>query len=233
MYKIDAYIANAGKPTAIIKQLDVKRDWMGQGIYNCTPLISANPIGYGIYFDKDLSFIWDGDPINPARILKGEEYLNSDRGGGAISFNTNLILKTDANTSILTIPVPNQPIKDITVLSTVLSTSFFSATFTMAWKLEIPNKEYTIKAGTPVACIMPISMSQYNNSVLNIHNTTAPFPNLHGKPEYIKALKNSQKAGKFLRLYQKGFDQDNNSIGTHEVKKLVLNINYINEEVKK
>jgi hypothetical protein len=201
--------------------------------HNCTPLVVANTIGYGISFDRDLSFIWDGDPINPATILKGKEFLNSDRGGGAISFNTNLVLRTDENTSILTIPVPNQLIKDITPLSSVLSTSFFSATFTMAWKLEIPNKEYLIPANTPVACIIPISLSNYNNSNLNIHSKKLPFDNIHGKTEYIKALKDNQKTQKekkFLRLYQKGIDHKGNILGKHEVKKLVLNVNYIDDD---
>jgi len=224
MYSAEVYPMNHNVPTAKIKQLGVKRDWMHTSIYNCTPLTLANTFGYGVYFDKDISFIWDGDVRNPAQVLKGEQFFGPDRGGGTVSFHTNLIFKTDENTSLLTMPVPNQPLKDATVLTTILSTSFFTQLLPIVWKLEVPNKEYFVPAGTCVGAILPISVGSFQNSSLNFHKEEAPDQHIHAD-EYIKALKEGQRQGKFLRFYHKGIDQNGKVIGKHEVKNLRLNVN--------
>jgi len=226
MYSVDVYVNNPSLPTAKIEQLKVKREWMENTIYNCTPVVAANTFGYGIYFEEDLSFIWDGDTEVPARALKGENVVRELRGGGTVSFDTNLLFKTDENTSLLTIPVPNQPIEDVTVISNILSTSFFSSVLPVVWKLEVPHKEYFVPAGTYVACIIPISIAQFHDSTINIHDKTFPFRHVHGDQNYTKALKDAQKEGKFLKLYQKGIDHLGKTIGAHEIKKLNLNVNY-------
>jgi len=225
MYKFDAYPVNNNLPTAKIEQLKIKREWMNPAVYNCTPLVLGNSLGYGIYFDEDISFIWDGDVRHPSKVLKGENFVGPDRGAGSVSFHTNLVFKTDENTSLLTMPVPNQPIKDATVLTTVLSTSFFTQLLPIVWQLDIPNKEYFVPAGTYVGCILPISVSQFQDASLTVHKNPYPFQEVHG-PEYIAALKEGQRQGKFLKFYQKGVDHLGNIIGKHEVKSLRLNINY-------
>lgn len=226
MYTLDAYPVDTNLPTAKIEQLKIKRDWMPHSVYNCTPLVMANSMGYGVYFEEDISFIWDGDIRNPSKVLKGEKFFGPDRGAGSVSFHTNLIFKTDENTSLLTMPVPNQPIKDATVLTTILSTSFFTQLLPIVWKLEVANKEYFVPAGTYVGCILPISISQFQDSILNIHSKKHSFSKIHGD-EYIAALKEGQKQGKFLKFYQKGTDHKGNIIGKHELKSLNLNVNYI------
>ena len=224
-YNFDAYPVNPNLPTAKIEQLKIKRDWMPSAVYNCMPLVLGNSFGYGVYFEEDISFIWDGDVRNPSRVIKGEKFVGPDRGAGSVSFHTNLLFKTDENTSLLTMPVPNQPIKDATTLTTILSSSFFTQLLPIVWQLEKPNKEYFVPAGSYVGCILPISISQFQDSNLNIHDHTYPFPDVHGS-EYISALKEGQKQGKFLKFYQKAIDHKGNIIGKHEAKSLKLNINY-------
>jgi Family of unknown function (DUF6065) len=212
-------------PTAKIEQLKIKRDWMNSAVYNCTPLVMGSLFGYGVYFEEDISFVWDGDVRHPSKVLKGENFVGPDRGAGSVSFHTNLVFKTNENTSLLTMPVPNQPIKDATVLTTILSSSFFTQLLPIVWQLDLPNKEYFVPAGTYVGCIIPISISQFQNSVLKIHQNPLNSINFDND-EYIAALKKGQKEGKFLRFYQKGIDHKGNVIGKHELKYLKLNVEY-------
>ena len=105
MYKLDVYIDNKEAPTAKIRPLVMQREWMHDTTYNCDPVGMANTLGYGIYFDEDISFIWNGVRADPATAITGGEHIWVGRGEGTVSFITNLLFRTDENTSILTMPV--------------------------------------------------------------------------------------------------------------------------------
>jgi hypothetical protein len=229
MHNIEAYIDNTEKPTAKLRPLSIKRDWMHSYTYNCHPIAMANMLGYGVYFDHDISFIWDGSREDGARGIIGKDSIWVGRGEGTVSFITNLILKTDENTSLITMPVPNEYLEDANVLSTVLSTSVFTGTLSIVWKLDVPNKEYFVPAGTNIACIMPISLGQIQNSSINIHNKPWPFERIQDSPEYMEYLKGLNAQGIRPRMYKKAIDHKGNIIGKHEVDSIVLNVNYDNE----
>lgn len=226
MYKLEAYIGNPNKPTAKIKQLGLKRDWIHSTTYNCYPVGFANTFGYGVYFDEDISFIWDGDIANPAKAILGKDCVWEGRGEGTVSFVTNLVFKSDENVSLLTMPVPNQFIEGASVISTVISTSFFTSEFSIVWKIDekFANKEFFIPAGTNVACILPVSISEFQDSVININNGPFPYERTHDRDDYIKAIKDFMKQGINPRFYKKGVDEKGNKIGSHEVDKLSLNV---------
>jgi hypothetical protein len=229
MHNIDAYIDDPAKITAKIRPLPIKREWMHAQTYNCHPIAMANTLGYGVYFDHDISFIWDGSRKDGAIGLTGKESIWVGRGEGTVSFVTNLILKTDENTTLITMPVPNEYIEDAHVLSTVLSTSIFTGTFSIVWKLDKPNKEYFVPAGTNIACIMPISLGQIQNSTINVHKKPWPFERVQDSKEYMEYLKGLNAEGIRPRMYKKAIDHKGNSIGKHEVDNIILNVNYDNE----
>jgi hypothetical protein len=229
MYKIDAYVNNMNKPTAKFRPLPIKRDWISQHTYNCHPIGMANMLGYGVYFDHDISFIWDGSLVDGAVGIIGKENVWVGRGEGTVSFITNLTLKTDENTSILTMPVPNEHIEGAQVLSTILSTSVFTGTFSIVWRLDIPNKEYFIPAGTNIACILPISIGSIQNSEINIYNQPWPFESIQDSKEYMAYLKELNSKGIRPRMYKKAINHKGESIGKHEVDSIVLNVNYKDE----
>ncbi len=229
MHNIDAYIDNPSKPTAKIRPLPIKRDWMHSYTYNCHPIGIANTLGYGIYFDHDISFIWDGSREDGARGIIGEESIWVGRGEGTVSFVTNLILKTDENTSIVTMPVPNETIEGAEVLSTILSTSVFTGTFSVVWKLDTPDKEYFIPAGTNIACILPLSLASIQDSVINIKNKTWPFESIQDSTEYMEYLKDLNSQGIRPRMYKKAINHRGESIGKHEVDSINLHVKYENE----
>lgn len=226
MYNLDVYKGDPNRTTAKIKQLGVKRDWMSIATYHCYPLTVANTIGYGIYFEDDIKFSWDGNLRNPAIATEGKEHVWSGRPEGTVSFETNLIFNSDENTSLLTIPVPNQIIKGVTTISTLVSTSFFTGSFPVVWKLEEPG-EYFVPAGTNLACIVPISMKSLNNSNINFKDIVYPGYRLHNDTEYIDAIhKHAEEKGNQPKLYKKGIDHHGNVVGSHEVDNLVLKVTY-------
>jgi hypothetical protein len=229
MYTIDAYKDNHRDKSAKVRQLSPKRDWMHSNTYNCTPIMAANSLGYGIYFEEDISFVWDGDRANPAEAKIGSEYVWSGRGEGTVSFKTNLIFRTTPDVSILTLPVPNQFIEGAEVITTVLSSSVFSGAFPIVWKLHEPNKEYLVKAGTDIACILPVSISQFKDSAINILDEVYPSEKrIQDTQEYLDEIQKAVAAGKpRLKMYKKGVDHKGNIIGTHEGANLKMHVNEI------
>ena len=233
MYNVDVYLANNRKP-AILSQLPVKRDWMSSnlGTYNCDPIVLANTVGYGISFPEDISFVWNGDLIKPGYGIMGKEYIWEGRPEGTVTINSNLIFKTDEDTSILTIPIPNNFTEEYSVISTVLATSFFTSPYSFVLKINknYINKEIVIPAGTNIACVLPISIKQFDNSNINLTNTMWPFKDIHGRKEYVDALHKGRDEGKKLRLYKKGIDELGNKVGDHEVSKIIMNVNSLDKK---
>jgi hypothetical protein len=229
MHNVDVYIDNPTIPSAKIRPLSIKREWMHPNTYNCHPIALANTFGYGVYFDHDISFVWDGLRSDGAVGKIGAENVWVGRGEGTVSFITNLIFKTDENTSLITMPVPNESIEGTQVLSTILSTSVFTGTFSIVLKLDTPNKEYFIPAGTNIACILPISLGAIQDSNINIKSTPFPFERVQDSEDYIKYLKGLNAEGIRPRMYKKAIDHTGRSVGKHEVENIVLNVNYENE----
>jgi hypothetical protein len=170
--------------------------------------------------------MWDGLRGDGAVGIIGKENIWVGRGEGTVSFITNLIFKSDENTSLLTMPVPNEQIEGTQVLSTILSTSIFTGTFSIVLKLDTPNKEYFIPAGTNVACILPISVGSIQDSTINIHSEIAPFERVQDSKEYITYLKDLNLKGIRPKMYKKAINHKGESLGKHEVDNIKLNVVY-------
>ncbi|MEY3434785.1 MAG: hypothetical protein RLZZ195_267 [Pseudomonadota bacterium] len=228
MYDVVAYRGTNGKG-AKLRQLKFQRDWMHSSTYSCFPIAQANVFGYGVYYDEDISFKWNGDRESAAVGILGKEHIWSDAGRseGTVSFVTNLVFKSDKNISLLTMPVPNEPLEEAMVLSTILATSFFTGELSIVWRIkpEFANKEILIPAGTNIGCILPISIGEFNNSTITILNEDFPYPKTNDRKEYVDALHASvRETGKRLRLYKKGMDEFGNKIGSHEADPIILNV---------
>ena len=169
------------KDSFIIESISVKRKWMDETpdghAYRCFPVTMANTIGWTLSCPVDVSFIWDGNiDTTPERvkILSGEQYCYTGRGQASVSFNTGLILKSEKNISVFSITPQNYFYEDFEVMSSLISTSFFNVDFPLAIKVKIPNKEITIKAGTPIATIIPISLTLLKDESVEIENFIKP-----------------------------------------------------------
>jgi len=215
----------------MIAPMSIKRDWMDetpQGhAYRCHPVTSANVIGWNIYSNNDFRFIWNG--INDTSgdnvtIIEGQGHAYTGRGQSTVSFGTGFILRTDEKVSVLTITPPNYFNPDFEVVSSLISTSFLNTDFPLAIKCKTPNKEITIKAGYPIATIIPISVTSLKDESVEILNFE------HTK-EYEDAVKSygevSQKinmSGQWTDFYRNATNEKGESIGSHEVKNLRLSV---------
>jgi len=233
MKKVFAYTSG---DAGVIEQLPMHRDWMDgtfeKHAYQCFPVSLSNRLGWGISFPEDIVFIWDG--INDStpdhvKIISGEKYATTRRGNRTISFNTDIIFagENNENLTLLTMPVPNQFIKGAQCMTTLISTSVLSNEFPIAWMITEPNIEITVPANTPVAAIMPISLSDIQNHEVEIRS---------GRPEYMtqewsnnmseraEAQQDMNSRGEWTHFYRDALDHKGCPAGYHDAKKILMKV---------
>jgi hypothetical protein len=229
MYSIEAF-----KTTGLsnIYPSQVKRDWMDETYdrhaYNCFPVTITNSLGWSISFPEEISFIWDGisdSSPHHVKVLSGEKYVSTGRANGTISFNPGLGFKTDKDLSLLCIPTPNLFIRGVQCFTTLISSSFFHGDFPIAWKITEPMVKITIPANTPVANIIPISLTELQNSEITfVDSRLMPSTNCSSE-ETMKKINEITQSGSWTNFYRDAVDACGNSLGEHEVKSIRLKVN--------
>ena len=227
---------------ADIFPLTARRDWMDETAekhaYRCFPVTLTNQLGWGISFPEDITFMWDGVtstyPDN-IKILQGEKYCSTKRGNASIQFHTGLVFKTDKNYSLLSMPVPNTFIDGVSPYTTLISSSFFEGELPVVWRITKPFVPITIKAGEPVISVMPISLSEIQNTNLKIKHikdmNKIPKKYLPTEEGSREAAKRTAENGGWTDYYRDGVDYMGNKLGDHEVKAIKLKVeNEISDE---
>lgn len=225
MYSIKLYKTRPGYGS--ISQNQVKRNWMEdtheRHAYNCFPVTLTNSLGWSISFPEDISFIWDGisdSSPDHVKILKGEKYAYTGRSNATVSFHTGLMFITEEDVSMLGMPTPNQLIDGAQPFTTLISTSFFRGEFPVAWRVTRPNVEITIPAGTPIITVLPLSLTNANNSEMVEHSVNELPNNFFPKEDYGKIVNDLNKQGKWSNFYRDAVDPYGNVLGKHETKSL-------------
>lgn len=216
--------------SAVVEQLKATREWMDntaeRHAYMCFPLSLTNQLGWGISFNTDIRAIWDGGEdysANHVTILEGSEVSYTERGHGTLSFITKLLIRTDEDVSILTMPVPNLFIPGVQTFTTLLSTSFYEGHFPLAMKFTEPNKEVYIPAGTPVAAILPISVSNLqNNYQMEIINEPPTPEYIEKQRKYGEVADQRNRNADWSNMYRDAVDYDGTPMGKHESKNIKL-----------
>lgn len=229
MYAIEAYQINPDF-AATIEPLPIKRDWMDKTFdkhaYRCFPLSLANQIGWGFSFPEDITVIWDGNDSEQGdhiKVIKGHNYVNTSRGTATLIFNIGWFFKTSKDVSMLFYGPPNLIIDGATPLTNIISTSFWDSPIPVSWKITRPNTEITFKANEPVIAMMPISLTDLNNSSVNLYNNPNDVHQYHKRlSDYGNTILENNKIPKWSDFYRNATDQFGNKIGDHEVKKLKL-----------
>ena len=215
----------------IIEPMSIKRDWMDetpQGhAYRCHPVTSANVIGWSISCPVDIKFIWNG--VNDTSgdnvtILEGKEYVYTGRGQSSVSFNTGFILRTQQNISVLTITPQNYFNKDFEVISSLISTSFLNTDFPLAIKCMEANKEIIVKAGTPIATVIPLSLTSLKDESIEIVDFVHTQEYSDALNSYGAAAQEINKVGEWTDWYRNAVNEKGESVGSHEVKNLKLSV---------
>jgi len=226
-FKIEAYLKDG---YAQIEQLSIRRPWVEEShdkfAYLCTPVTTANQLGWGISFPEDISFVWDGEygiPFsNHVKILKGDKFVEVNDSNMGVTFNTGLHIKTEEHVTTLIMPTPNEFFENMQGFTTLLSTSFYTDQIIVVYKILKPNEICYIKAGTPVATIVPLSLSDLNNSEMQLNKYDNDFNKVYNS-EYLNKLREvREKENRWAGFYKKATDHLGNKIGKHEVSNLVF-----------
>ena len=200
----------------------------GKHAYKCFPVSLANQVGWTISFTKDIRFIWDGitdTTQDHVTILEGKEIVDTNRANATISFHSGIQFKTDEDMSVLCIPPANVFIDGLVPYTSVISTSFLDDPYPIAWRITKPNHEFLVKAGTPIATFIPISLSKLSEIELDVYNKTLKEGDSEFKEERGKAWAEISARGEFTNFYRNAVDHKGSSIGKHEVKSLTMKIN--------
>lgn len=216
-----------------IEPMSIKRDWMDltpeNHAYRCFPVTQSNVIGWSLSSTSDIVFKWDGindSSPNHVEIFSPQEGSYSGRGQSSVSLDTGLIFRTDSNFSIWTINPVNYFNDDFETISSLISTSFYGNPLPLAIKAKRANEVVTIKAGTPLATIIPISLTDLNNSTIDI----VMYEDFDGKKQeaskaYGDASQAMNASGQWTDWYRNAVNEKGESLGSHEVKTLKLGVN--------
>lgn len=212
-----------------INPMSIKRDWMDDTsenhAYRCFPVTQANVVGYSLSCKEDIEFIWDGinDQTQDRVKIFNPERAYSGRGQSSVSLDTGLIFRTTEELSILTINPVNYFSDDFETMSSMISTSFYDNPLPLAIKAKAANKRVVIKAGTPVATIIPISLTQLNNTVITmVDYKDEDRKRVEANISYGEAAKVLNSTGEWTDWYRNAVNEKQESLGSHEVKALKL-----------
>lgn len=214
-----------------IQPMSIKRDWMdvtSEGhAYRCFPVTQSNVIGWSLSCVEDIEFIWDGvNDQTPDRVeIFSPAGAYTGRGQSSISLNTGLVFRTDEYVSIFTINPVNYFSNEFETMSSLMSTSFYDNPLPLAIKAKVANKRVVIKAGTPVATIIPISLSNLNGTNIEIvEYKDDDKKRLNANISYGNAAQEINKLGKWTDWYRDAVNENKESQGSHEVKILKLGV---------
>jgi hypothetical protein len=213
-----------------LEPLSIKRSWMDDvtnaHAYHCFPVSLANGLGWGISFPENIVFIWDGIDTDREEghitILSGHKYVNENRRSATLSLNTNVKFITDENITVLTMPVPNLFLDGVIPYTTLISTSFYSHMIPAALKVIKPKSVITIPANTPAIAIIPISISEINNTEIEIYDLFITEEQKQKNKSYGEVSQELNQRGEWTHFYRNATDEKNTKIGKHEIKAFKL-----------
>jgi hypothetical protein len=214
----------------IISPMSIKRDWMDntpeKHAYRCFPVTQANMIGWNLSWKEDIIFFWNGindTSSDNVKIIGEKNNVYTGRGQSSISFTTGLVFKTDENFSLFTINPVNYFNTEFETMSSLVSSSWFDNDFPLAIKAKVSNKEILIKAGQPIATIIPVSLTALDNTALKIYD----YLDKDGVRQknhqlYGQAAQEINKNGEWTDWYRDAVNEKGENLGTHEAKVLRL-----------
>lgn len=155
-----------------------QRDWMDdpaikKNIYHCTPVVSANTLGWWILNSQDLEVEWDGGWEIDSTIIKDyteEETYNLVRphfGSGLLTFSIPILFQTPPGWGLWVGGPSNIFIDGLHPLEGIVETNWSPFTFTMNYKITRKNHVIEIPKYHPICRIVPIPLNLNEKTKLN------------------------------------------------------------------
>ena len=144
----------------------VQRDWMSAThqahAYHCLPLDIANQSGWLLLCTYDFVAVWNGrngkkgvEISYPDGHEPEEIYATSHFGHGIITFHIPYLFRTPAGYNLTVRGPANYIRRGVQALEGVVETDWAPMTFTMNWKITIPDYPVTFRKGEPFCMISP------------------------------------------------------------------------------
>lgn len=148
-----------------------QREWMNESVhaYRCVPLSIANTFGWDIFLPKDLDVEWNGSNKNRSdiKIYKNNHIYDSHFASGTFTIQVAYTWKTSEDYQIMVMPYPNPDQYDIVSLTAIIETDRLMYPWFLTCKVTRPGR-YKLKAGTPIARVIPIKIRDTVNCSINL-----------------------------------------------------------------
>jgi hypothetical protein len=174
---------------------DWQRDWMdatpNRFAYRCLPLTIANQTGWWVRNPVGFTATWRGASA-PGAIdfrfdVAGETWkgwIDNQFGEGIITWNTPFLFRTRPEGSRLLVCGPINSFKAFAhPLTALIESDWMSMSFTMNWKLMLPDQPVRFEAGEPLFQAIPL----VGNVCADLEGSTVTYQRLIDAPEVFEA----------------------------------------------
>jgi hypothetical protein len=214
-----------------------KRDWFTPHFYKCLPLSIANMQGLAFSSPYSFEVFWNGKTQRDGISFKvysdyeidnfekmNHVILSSEFGHGIFTMHFPLILKTPPDVNLMTIAPPNYPLPGISPMSGVIETDNLSFTFTLNFKIDLPNTLIKIEKNYPLMGIIPIPRNYCDsfelvNAYDILNKDDIEEQRQIAREQAIARNKQNKYNEKPDGRYYKGIDIRNNKFKNHQLPK--------------
>jgi hypothetical protein len=222
---------------------DWQRDWMNatphRYAYRCLPLTIVNQTGWWIRNPVGFTATWRG-PTAPGNIEfqfdaaadVWQKWINSQFGEGIITWNTPYLFRTKPEGSRLLIcGPPNYFKQNVQPLTALIESDWVSMSFTMNWKIMVPDQPVRFDMGEPLFQAIPL----LSNVCADLETAEVSYQKLTDNPDLHRAYRewdqgrrrfHDQKASgevnptDWQKDYFQGRDAEGREFGTYHMTKV-------------
>jgi len=176
---------------------DWQRDWMNatplRYAYRCLPLTIINQTGWWVKNPVGFTATWRGQTqpggidfhFDTAPQIWGQ-WINSQFGEGIVTWNTPFLFRTKPEGSRLLICGPVNYFKaNAHPLTALIESDWISMSFTMNWKIMVPNQPVRFEAGEPLFQAIPLA----SNVCADLEDASVSYQKLTDNPELHRAYR--------------------------------------------
>ena len=174
---------------------DWQRDWMNatpnRHAYRCLPLTIVNQTGWWVKNPVGFTATWDGGNLpsnisfqfdDPAR--DWPHSINAQFGEGIVTWNTPFLFRTKPLGSRLLICGPTNYFRPYAQpLTALIESDWMTMSFTMNYKITVPNQPVRFEAGEPLFQVIPL----LSNVCADLENAEVRYQKLADDPEVSQA----------------------------------------------
>jgi Family of unknown function (DUF6065) len=174
---------------------DWQRDWMNatpnRFAYRCLPLTIINQTGWWIKNPVGFTAIWRGSTAPGSVEFRFDasaeiwrNWINSQFGEGIITWNTPFLFRTKPEGSRLLVCGPPNYFKvNAHPLTALIESDWVSMSFTMNWKIMMPNQPVRFERGEPLFQAIPL----LSNVCADLETADVSYQKLTDNPELYGA----------------------------------------------